>query len=365
MTSGADIPSGTRREIEGQWRVYCDGYWIKIYDPPADTLAAKKALIEALTRRLFNHVEHGLNIPGFRLEEARRAFEAETDPQKQRVKGAMLAGALFNRATQVFTKVVDIQALGLEIRSDNALMRQCSEHLQEALALGKMVLHRSGEEGIDELWGEPFKAFAFPIEDFYRSRYIKIAQTMRAIDGIAAVMVRTFDLEPMFTGIVPLIADLAQTARAKCETLHTDAEIFDVWASFVAAAERLGCFRPQIPGEPSLADEHYAWQGRELIRAGKDLISYITRARVPMPKSTQEWVERCEHFRQSLRPEAPAPATVTVSGPAATPVPAPAPATPSAPTTGERTPTPRPPTSFRSGESDVSGARASAANHPR
>ncbi|MGC4093589.1 MAG: hypothetical protein QM756_37965 [Polyangiaceae bacterium] len=38
-----------------------------------------------------------------------------------------------------------------------------------------MVLHRSGEEGIDELWGEPFKAFAFPIEEFYKSRYIKIA----------------------------------------------------------------------------------------------------------------------------------------------------------------------------------------------
>ncbi len=45
-------------------------------------------------------------------------------------------------------------------------MRQCGEHLQESLALGKMVLHRSGEEGIDELWGEPFKAFAFPIEEF-------------------------------------------------------------------------------------------------------------------------------------------------------------------------------------------------------
>ena len=215
MTSDGDTTApGTKRQIDGQWRVFYDGYWIKAYDAPADTLAAKKALIEALTRRLFNHVEHGLNIPGFRLEEARRAFEAETDPQKQRVKGAMLAGALFNRATQVFTKVVDIQALGLEIRSDNALMRQCSEHLQEALALGKMVLHRSGEEGIDELWGEPFKAFAFPIEDFYRSRYIKIAQTMRAIDGIAEVMVTTFDGLEMFRGIEPFV-DRSREHRAR------------------------------------------------------------------------------------------------------------------------------------------------------
>jgi hypothetical protein len=341
MKSDGDITAaGTKREIDGQWRVFHDGYWIKAYDAPADTLGAKKALIEALTRRLFNHVEHGLNIPGFRLEEARRAFEAETDPQKQRIKGAMLAGALFNRATQVFTKVVDIQALGLEIRSDNALMRQCSEHLQEALALGKMVLHRSGEEGIDELWGEPFKAFAFPIEDFYRSRYIKIAQTMRAIDGIAEVMVATFAGLEMFRGIEPFVTDLASTARAKCETLHTDADIFDVWASFVAAAERLSCFRPRMPADPSLADEHYAWQGHDLLRSGKDLISYITRARVPMPKSTREWKERCDHYRESLEIERAA--------------------APSRAMSRSRTPVP----SLRAGEADVSSARV-AATPPR
>lgn len=42
-------------------------------DPPADSLQSKKQLIQALTRRLFNHVEHGINIPGKRLDEARRA----------------------------------------------------------------------------------------------------------------------------------------------------------------------------------------------------------------------------------------------------------------------------------------------------
>src|SRR5881394_3574163 len=98
-----DTLPGTKRLIDGRWRVYYDGYWIKAYDVPADTLIAKKRLIEALTRRLFNHVEHGINIPGTRLDEARRAFEDETDPRRHRVKGAMLAGALFNRATAVFT----------------------------------------------------------------------------------------------------------------------------------------------------------------------------------------------------------------------------------------------------------------------
>jgi hypothetical protein len=313
-----EIPSGTKRLINGQWRVYYDGYWIKAYDPPADTLGAKKRLIEALTRRLFNHVEHGLNVPGTRLAEARRAFLTETDPRKKRVKGAMLAGALFNRATDVFTKVVEIQALGIEIETDNALMRECEEHLKEALLLGKMVLHRSGDEGIDELWGEPFKAFALPIEDFYRSRYLKIAQTMADIDRIGTELLRTFAGMTMFAGIEVHLSELVEWAKLKCETLHTDDVIFDVWASFVASAERLGEFAPTLPPDPTAADQLAATQGRQLVRAGIDLISYVTRARVPMPKSTQEFLLRCNAFRTAAGPVAqPPPASPRASLPAA------------------------------------------------
>jgi hypothetical protein len=294
-----ETPAGTKRLVNGQWRVYYEGYWVKAYETPADTLSAKKRLIEALTRRLFNHVEHGVNIPGTRLEEARLAYADETDPRKKRVKAAMLAGALFNRATDVFTKVVEVQALGIEIAHDNALVRQCGGYLQEALDLGKMVLHRSGEEGIDELWGEPFKAFAFPIEDFYQSRYIKIAHTMRAIDLIVDEMVTVFGHLLAFSGIEPAMRELGQAAKVKCETLHTDSEIFEVWASFVASAERLEDFQPALPGDAELGERQQIARGVQLIREGKDLVSYITRARVPMPKSTSAWLDRCEAYRAS------------------------------------------------------------------
>jgi hypothetical protein len=293
-------PRGTERVIDGRLRVYYDGYWIKAYDVPANTLAAKKWLIEALTRRLFNHVEHGLNVPGERLDEARRAFETETDPQRTRVKGAMLAGALFNRAAAVFTKLVEIQALGVVIQPDNALMRQCGEHLKEASALGKMVLHRSGEEGIDELWGEPFKAFAFPIEDFYKSRYVKIALAMRDVDRLAAELIETFGGFGMFSGIAPLISEFARASKSKCETLRTDPEIFDVWTSFVVSGEKLTAFQPDFSGNEKACHECAA-QGKELIRGGKDLIACITRARVPMPKSTGELIEKCGRYRNTWR----------------------------------------------------------------
>ena len=292
------IQNGTRREIDGVPCVYYDGYWIKCYAPPADTWVAKKRLIDALTRRLFNHMEHGINIPGYRLDEAREAYEAEQDPAKKRVKGAMLAGALFNRAADIFTHLVELESLGVTIRSDNDLMRECGRCLMEALEFGKSVRHRSGDEGIDELWGEPFKAFTMPIENFYESRYVKISMTMRAIDQIADGMVACFADSPLFPGIASLIRDYAEAARDKCETLRTDPDIFDIWATFAAAGERLAGFEPALPAAPRIDQREVAAEGMRLIMTGADLLSDITRARTPMPKSTREYLDKCETFRR-------------------------------------------------------------------
>lgn len=292
------IPCGTKQVIDGVERVYYYGYWIKTYEAPASTLDTKKRLIEALTRRLFNHVEHGINIPGSRLGEARAAYDNEPDPEMKRVKGAMLAGALFNRATDIFTKLVDLQAVGVEIATDNALMRECGRCLQEALQLGRSVLHRSGEEGIDELWGEPFKAFSIPVEAFYESRYNKIALAMRDIDTICNALAETFADRPMFAGLSGLAGEFATTARVKCEVLRTDKDIFDVWPRFAVAGERLVNFEPTMPENATERSVRECEHGLRLIRQARDLISDITRARVSMPKSTAEFESRCRVFAQ-------------------------------------------------------------------
>lgn len=307
------IADGTERSIDGRFRVFYDGYWIKSYPVPSNTLLEKRHLIEMLTRRLFNHVEHGLYVPGSRLEEARAAFEAETDPARKRVKGGMLAGALFNRATDILKKLVELQAMGVEIRPDDPLMQRCGEHLQKALELGKGVLHRSGEEGIDELWGEPIKAFAFPVQDFYRSRYLKIAATMRCIDQIAGEMTPTFETVPAFKGIAALITDLARAAKSYSETMRSDSDVFDVWAEFAVAAEKLLAFASSVTDSQALPDHHLIEQGVRLIRDGSDLISYIARARVPMSKSTRDYIQRCksysEAYREAVREESESAAT--------------------------------------------------------
>ena len=300
-SSDDELPTeGTRRIINGEERVLYDSYWIKTYPVPADSLQAKKSLIEALTRRLFNHTEHGLNIPGTRLAEARASYQSETDPARRRVKGAMLAGALFNRATDIFRKLVELQADGVEIRSDDALMRECGQCLIDAMGLGRCVLHRSGEEGIDELWGEPFRAFSIPVEEFYESRYIKIGQSMRDIDRIADTMITNFSRISLFAGIDAPVMDFTTAAKLKTETLRTDPGIFDVWSQLVTAGERLANFTPNPgtgPGDRRKARPlHSVSDGLQLLRNGRDLVFYITRARTPMPKSTQEFIERCETY---------------------------------------------------------------------
>ncbi len=293
---GSPVENGTRRTIGGKDCIHYDGYWIRYYPPPEDTLPARKALIEHLSRRLFHHTEPGINTPGENLELAREAYERETHPGRKRVAGAMLAGALFNRATDIFTAVVELQQKGINISSSDELMRMCGQCFQEALELGKLVKHYSGHEGIDELWGEPFKAFTMPIAAFYETRYVKIALTMRDIDRIAATMVDVLADEPGFNGIDEHILAFAEAAKLVSETLRMDPSIFEIWPRFVSVSELLAEFRPSLPDGITDGQEERAHEGVRLVRDGRDLINYLGGARVPMPKSTREFLARCERF---------------------------------------------------------------------
>ena len=144
--------------------------------------------------------------------------------------------------------------------------------------------------------GEPFKAFSVPVESFYESRYIKIALTMRDIDLIAGELCDTFGNRPRFKGISDLVVSFADAAKIKAETLRTDKSIFDVWASFAVSAEQLLAFVPD-DADCTDAERRDLDLGVRLIRQGTELLSDITRARVPMPKSTRDFVARCADYR--------------------------------------------------------------------
>ena len=300
MDSG--IPNGTRETRGGKDCVYYDGYWIRYYPAPKDSLPAKKQLILELTKRLFHHTELGINTPGGRLDAARSAYELATDPAMKRVNGAMLAGALFNRATDIFTTMVELAEKGVKISDDNELMKQCSDHFQEALVLGRTVKHHSGDEGIDELWGEPFRVFAIPINEFFEARYVKIALTLRDMDKIADTMSAVFANDPGFIGVLALIECFATAAKIECETMRSDPSIFTVWPHFVASAERLTEFEPEVPAHASDHHRRQVADGKRLINDGRALLTYLSNARVPMEKSTNAYLRKCEDYLEEYPP---------------------------------------------------------------
>jgi hypothetical protein len=302
MSGSEATPNGTIKEIEGKTCIFYDGYWIKHYEPMEDSLEAKKYLIEALTRRLFNHVEHGINMPGQRLDEARKAYTEEQDSDLKRVKGAMLAGALFNRGTDIFRELVKRDEASIQNGRGREMLHECGQYLLEALEMGRMVKHRSGDEGIDELWGEPFRAFTVPIESFFETRYIKIAQTMRDIDRISQTMIGAFYESRFFPGVEALITRFAEAAKLKCETLRTDPVIFEVWPRFAVAAEKLLNIVPMDRGANSCQACWEVDEGDRLIKDGTELITHIARARVSMPKSTQSYIDRCISYQNSRHP---------------------------------------------------------------
>ncbi len=291
--------NGERRTFDRVEYVFYDAYWIRYYAPLDNTLANRKRLIDSLTRRAFHHTEAGINTPGQSLDAAREAYLDETEPGRKRVNAAMLAGALFNRATDLFTSIVNLAELGVKVSHDNDLMRECSECFEEALQLGQQVRHHSGCEGIDEVWGEPFKAFTMPIADFFESRFVKIAQGMHEIDQVAECIIQNFCTRPMFAELIDLIHDYATAARQTAETMKKDPIIFQVWPNFVALGEQLNAFKPVLAESADQMTRMRVAYGRDLIQEGRRLIAYIAGARVPMPQSTRLYIEKCQRYNKA------------------------------------------------------------------
>ncbi len=293
QTERKAIADGTQRTIRGKPCVYYDGYWIRRYDYSKGTLADRKQIIDLLTRRVFRHVEQGMNTPGNRLHMIEESYHQETDPARKRVKGAMLAGSLLNRGRDILTRIVGLEECGVKICSDNELLLECNKCFARALELGKNIKLRSGEEGLDELWGEPFRAFTLPPKEFYRGRYIKLAQTMAKIDELADVMMHIIRSIRSLSGARALLCELRDSAKETVETLRSDPLIFEVWPRFVVAREELDNYQPQFSEKERGKRSRVAL---ELIREGSLLVGQLAVVRVSMPVSIANYMERCDVF---------------------------------------------------------------------
>ena len=294
------IRNGTKKDIDGKPCIYYDGYWIRRYEVVSDDYANKKNMIDQLTRRVFHHAETGINAPGFRVDEIRRLFDQETDPARKRVKGAMLAGALLNRGADIMTAIVDLQESGVKIESGNPLLRECGKCFMEALQLGENIKLASGGEGLDELWGEPFRVFSLTVDEYYESRYIKVALTMSEIDKIARKLTEIIEKYTEFKEALPKIKELCAAAKLACETIRSDPATFEVWPRYVAARESLENFVEEYLSSHDTENSNGQKKVVKLIRDGADLLKRLSTVRVPMPLSTNKFIDDCEKLLQSL-----------------------------------------------------------------
>lgn len=291
-----EIKNGTTREIEGKPCVYYDGYWIRSYHLNKDSFADKKQMIDLLTRRVFHHVEQGINTPSNRLDEIRAIYNAEDDPARKRVKGAMLAGSLLNRGRHILTVIVELEEAGVKIESSNELLRECGRCFMEALELGKNIKLGDGGEGIDELWGEPFKVFTMPIEEFFKSRYIKIAQTMSEIDRVEDATRSVICQFTEFDHIKVKLSELTETTKLACETIRNDPVIFEVWPRYIAAKEAYEDCMAGLADDKNDNGYSLSLDAYRLIKEGGELLVKLATLRVPIPNSVKDFSQRCNDF---------------------------------------------------------------------
>jgi hypothetical protein len=120
---------------------------------------------------------------------------------------------------------------------------------------------------------------------------------MRDIDRIGDCMVETFASNSVFDDAGDAIMAYTAVAKRVSDTMKKDPIIFRIWPEFVALAEALDGFEPKLPANADKMLQMKTGQGMALLREGKRLVGYIAGARVPMPLSTERYIEKCRQYQ--------------------------------------------------------------------
>jgi len=114
--------------------------------------------------------------------------------------------------------------------------------------------------------------------------------------SIARTLSQSLTRHEEFRDVEQPILTFAEGAKLISETMRRESSIFEVWPRFVAASEALAKFKPQLSADADLEDRQRAERGSRLLEDGRKLITWLGGARVPMPKSTREFIDDCKTF---------------------------------------------------------------------
>lgn len=122
---------------------------------------------------------------------------------------------------------------------------------------------------------------------------------MNDIDRVTNQIEATFSGDEYFDSAIPYILSYSRAAKQQIELIKQDKALFTVWPDFVSSREKVELFHNTLPITTDREKQRHIDQGVKLITAGTQLITYLSGARVPMPKSTSEFLEQCQFFDES------------------------------------------------------------------
>ena len=111
-------------------------------------------------------------------------------------------------------------------------------------------------------------------------------------------MISVYSKVDGFEGVLPMLDELREAAKTEVETMRRDEAIYEVWPRYVAAKEAIVEFKPC--GLINREDRIRYWEdGMRLLHMGKDVISYLSGVRVPMPVTTANYMANCDLYEQN------------------------------------------------------------------
>ena len=124
---------------------------------------------------------------------------------------------------------------------------------------------------------------------------------MRAIDGIAEAIVNTFAGQKAFDRVEKIVGDYARAACEETEIMKSDLDFFQNWPEFVSLGEKISRFEPNIADRKNSLSADQITEGCLLLREGRNLLRDIAAIRVPMPISSQRYLEALRAFAASIK----------------------------------------------------------------
>jgi hypothetical protein len=78
--------------------------------------------------------------------------------------------------------------------------------------------------------------------------------------------------------------------------MRSDPAMIEIWPHYVSIADELRAYKPKSREGANNAERAMARRGKELILAGVELMNDMANMRIPLPRTTQDFIHKCETF---------------------------------------------------------------------